>query len=83
MEVAEKKALREQKLKELYDYNEQHGGRECHIRYEDLYENEQDKQNHLAYEYLADKRLINYKILARNYYQAKITSYGIDYVESK
>jgi hypothetical protein len=83
MEIAEKKALRLEKLRSLYDHNEKHGGREAHIKYDDLHSNEEDKVNHLAYEYLEDKGLINYKILGRNYYQAKITSRGIDFVESE
>jgi hypothetical protein len=83
MKVEEKKAFREQKLKELYDLNEKNAGREVHVRYTDLHNNEKDKQEHLALEYLADKGLITYKMLARNYYMAKITSFGIDYVESQ
>lgn len=81
MEAVEKQALRTEKLNDLYNHNDQTGGREKHIRYMDLYSNEQEKQEHLAYEYLADKGLIHYKILAANYYTAKITSYGIDLAE--
>ncbi|WP_142383604.1 hypothetical protein [Bacillus sp. V5-8f] len=83
MEVAEKKVLREQKLQELYDHNEKNGGREATIRYNNLRENEGEKQEHLAYEYLADKELVNYKIFGKNYCRAKITSRGIDEIESK
>ncbi|MGG3798973.1 hypothetical protein [Metabacillus fastidiosus] len=83
MEIAEKKELRTLKLKELYEWNDKHGGREANIRFTDLRTNEDEKQEHLAYEYLADKGLINYKILGNNYYMAKITSYGIDYVENE
>jgi hypothetical protein len=36
-----------------------------------------------AYEYLSEKGLINYKIMARNMYSAKITAYGIDYIENE
>jgi hypothetical protein len=83
LEIAEKKELRIEKLKELYVFNDKNGGREATIKYEDLYSNEQDKQEHLAHEYLADKGLITYRILARNTYHAKITSYGIDHVEEE
>lgn len=44
----------------------------------DLYENDDDKQEHLVYKYQHDKGLIDYKILGRNTYQAKITPHGID-----
>ncbi|MFE4239835.1 hypothetical protein [Peribacillus butanolivorans] len=63
---------------ELYDHNEKSGGRVAGIKYTDLYENDNDKQEHLVYEYLHDKGLIDYKILGRNTYQAKITPRGID-----
>lgn len=82
MTVEEKRTLRSTKLKELYDWNELNGGREAMIKYTDLHSNEKDKEEHLAYEYLADKGLINYTIMGRNLYQAKITSYGIDEVEN-
>jgi hypothetical protein len=82
MKTAEKKALRNLKLQELYDYNEQTGGRDVQLRFDDLSTNEKDKQEHLACEYLNDKGLIYYKILGRNYYQAKITSNGIDVIEN-
>ncbi|PJN90975.1 hypothetical protein [Bacillus sp. mrc49] len=81
MTVEQKKALREEKLQALYDHNEKAGGRPAGIKYTDLYENEEDKQEHLAYEYLHDKGLIDYKILGRNTYHAKITSRGIDRIE--
>lgn len=83
MTIAEKQSLRNLKLKELYDFNEQNAGREASIKFEDLHTNETDKNEHLAYEYLAEKGLINYQIRARNLYSAKITAYGIDYVEER
>jgi len=84
MNIEEKKALRNQKLKELYDFNEQNAGREAMIKYADLRNNEEEKMEHLAYEYLAQKGFINYKVFGgNNLYQAKITAYGIDYVENE
>jgi len=84
MNVAEKKDLRKMKLSELYNHNEKTGGRDAHIRFSDLTSNEENKQEHLAYEYLAYKGLIHYKINANNnYYLAKITSYGIDLIEDE
>jgi hypothetical protein len=83
MNFEEKKALRNKKLKELYDFNEEHAGREAQVKYTDLYENEEDKKEHLALEYLNDKGLITYKIRGRNTYSAKITSYGIDFIENE
>ena len=82
MTVAEKRALRDQKLKDLYELNEKNAGREVNIKYTDLNENEDNKKEHLAFEYLLEKGLIAYKIRGRNLYTAKITAYGIDYVES-
>lgn len=83
MNVAEKKDLRKMKLSELYDHNENTGGRDAHIKFNDLTSDEKDKQEHLAYEYLANKGLINYKIRGRNMYIAKITSDGIDFIEEE
>jgi hypothetical protein len=83
VEVKERKGLRIKKLKELYDFNFEHGGRDAQIKYEDLYNNSDDKEEHIAMEYLAEKGFINYKVMARNMYTAKITAYGIDYVENE
>lgn len=82
MTVEEKKALREQKLKELYDFNENNPGREAGVKFTDLQGNEEDKKEYLAYEYLQEKGLISFKIMGgRNLYTAKINVRGIDYVE--
>jgi hypothetical protein len=83
MEIKERKQLRLAKLKELYDFNINHAGRDAQISYQDLRDNKEDKEEHLAYEYLTEKGLINYKIMARNMYSAKITAYGIDYIENE
>ncbi|MET3658369.1 hypothetical protein [Sporosarcina psychrophila] len=83
MEIAQRKELRIKKVKELYEFNIEHAGREATIKFEDLHTNEQDKEEHLAYEYLAEKGLISYTVRARNMYAAKITAYGIDYVEDE
>ena len=82
MTVEEKKALRELKLKELYDFNEEHVGREASIKFTDLHQNEDEKKEFLAYEYLQEKGLISFKIMGgRHLYSAKINARGIDYVE--
>lgn len=60
----------------------QTGGRDVQLRFDDFSTNEKDKQEHLVYEYLNDKGLVYYKILDRNFYQAKITSDGIELIEN-
>lgn len=69
-------------LKELYDHNEETGGEEKEIPIDTL-TNEEDKKIFLAYEYLDDKGLISFKPLHKLAYEAKITSYGIDFIEKQ
>ncbi|MDP7980468.1 hypothetical protein [Bacillus multifaciens] len=76
-----RKTLRENLLKELYDYHLKSGGEALYI-YLDVYVSEEDKEKHVAYEYLNDKGLIEYKSFSKDKYMAKITSYGIDTVEN-
>lgn len=83
MDIEQRKKLRLVKLKELYDFNIQHAGREASITFEDLHTNDDDKESHLAYEYLAEKGFINYAARAKNLYTAKITAYGTDLVENE
>ncbi|GED35084.1 hypothetical protein P9G84_22105 [Brevibacillus centrosporus] len=67
-------------LKELYDYHFQNGGRAASINTEK--EGKTDNELVTAIQYLDDKNLIEGKILHRAAYQAKITAYGIDLIES-
>ena len=79
MTIDEKRELRLTLLKELYDYNEETGG----YKVIDLNDpmTKEDKNRFLAYEYLEDKGLIQFKPYHESAYIAKINSYGIDHVE--
>lgn len=81
MKVEEKKQLREELLKELYDWHHERAGREVIITFNDLHNNEDDKKKHLAYLYLSEKGLIEYKVFSKDRYSARISVYGIDYIE--
>jgi hypothetical protein len=79
MEVATRQELRNRLLNELYEHHFDKGGREVQF---DIKENdEENKEQLLALEYLAGKGLIDFKRFHKGAYIGKITSYGIDFVE--
>ena len=80
MTIKEKQELRMSLLKDLYDHNEETGGKEKQVP-RNVPMNDEDKEIVLAYEYLDGKGLITFKIFHKSAYKAKITSPGIDYVE--
>lgn len=80
MTIDEKKELRMNLLKELYDYNEKTGGHEKQVP-RNVPMKDEDKDMILAYEYLEGKGWISFKPFHKSAYVAKISAYGIDYVE--
>ncbi|PIC65349.1 hypothetical protein CSV79_01635 [Sporosarcina sp. P13] len=82
MNIQEKKELRNQLLKGLYDWNEQSAGRPKQITVS-MPMTEDEKKNHLAYEYIRDKSYIDYSSKASTLFFAKITAYGIDKIEEE
>lgn len=79
MTPEERNELRMKLLKDLYDYNFEKGGREAQINIEDTPEG---REKVVALQYLNDKNLINSKLFHKSAYQAKITAYGIDVIET-
>lgn len=85
MEAKERINLREQLLSDLYDFHFNNNGKEKLV----LDEVKNNDEINLAYIYLDDKGLVNYKPEIagrdRNYVNAfvKITNLGIDYVENE
>ena len=80
MTIKEKQELRMSLLKDLYDHNEATGGSEKQVP-RNVPMDDDDKEIVLAYEYLDGKGLISFKNFHKTAFKAKITSYGIDYVE--
>lgn len=80
MSKLEYKELRDDVIKYLYDKNIEKVGQPINYPLAEIMQDEKLKGEHLAREYLAGKELISYDITG-NYYKAKITSLGIDYVE--
>jgi hypothetical protein len=69
-----------QLLKDLYEAHFKNGGRAVTVGIE---KNGQiDQELVTALQYLDDKRLIDAKMLHRGAYQARITAYGIDLIET-
>lgn len=85
MSPTERKQLRLDILKELYDYHFANNGESKSV----VQEVNSDSERKLAYEYLEDKGLIYLKLetagLERRVYQAdaKINARGIDSIESE
>ncbi|MFC4768729.1 hypothetical protein [Effusibacillus consociatus] len=79
MDVGDKrKELRLALLKDLYEHHFTHKGEPKVIPREP----NEDSEHVLAYEYLKDKGLAEFKVYHKSAYQAKITASGIDFVES-
>ncbi|MFY0545468.1 hypothetical protein [Brevibacillus sp. H7] len=67
-------------LKDLYDEHFKHGGSAITVKVEK--DGKIDQELVTALQYLDDKRLLDSKILHRGAYQARITAYGIDLIET-
>lgn len=78
MTPEERNELRLSVLKELYDFHFANNGRSALFKIE----SDEDKEKLLALEYLDGKGLANHKIMYKGAYDAKITSYGIDLIET-
>jgi hypothetical protein len=83
MDAEGRQALREELLQDLYESNFEGSGNFQMIKYNNLREDREEIERHLAYEYLEEKNLIYYKKRANQLFDAKITSYGIDEIERR
>ncbi|HBC94825.1 MAG TPA: hypothetical protein DCZ10_18485 [Pelotomaculum sp.] len=77
MEFEQRRELRDKLLKKAYDYYFEKNGSEMYVD-----EGKEGPETLLAYEYLKDKRLIEYIHFGGKEMKAKITSLGIDFIES-
>lgn len=75
-----RKALRMKLLQELYDYHFANNGSGNRM---DRHIVEKEPEFNLAYQYLEERNLISIKSYGGSFFDYKITSYGIDLVESR
>lgn len=84
MDYSQRQELRKQKLKELYDHYHESGGKWKNI----IPEIREDKEVYLAYKYLDDKGLIDFKEQRGAgdtimFADVRINSSGIDVIEAE
>ncbi|WP_002204555.1 hypothetical protein [Bacillus cereus] len=80
MSFEERRILREELIRDLYNHYFENAGRELMLTFN--FDDKEDKEKHLAYQYWEGKGLINYRLISKDGIHAvKINSYGIDYVE--
>ncbi|PRT27732.1 hypothetical protein [Bacillus wiedmannii] len=80
MSFEERRMLREKLIRELYSDYFENAGQEVLIRLN--LDDKEDRENHLAYQYLEEKGLIYYRPISKDGgYGVKINAHGIDYVE--
>ena len=80
MNSEDRKGLRMKLLQELYDYHFTNNGQGKPIN---KHEVEKEIELNLAYQYLEEKNLISIKHFGGSKFDYKISSYGIDSIESK
>lgn len=79
MTAEDRKRLRVKLLQELYDHHFNSNGLGKQL---DKHGVEKDHELNLAYQYLEEKNLISIKYFGGSIFYYKITSYGIDSIES-
>ncbi|HDX9640906.1 TPA: hypothetical protein ACGXMH_005025 [Bacillus mobilis] len=80
MNFEERRFLREKLIRDLYNDYFENAGREEMRRVN--FDDREEKERHLAYKYLEEKGLINYRPISKDgIYGIRINAHGIDYVE--
>lgn len=80
MSPEERKTLRDDVLQEIYDHHFKNNGSLYQLSKQQL---RKDTERNLAIEYLVDKGYLRKESRGMDNLVLSITSYGIDYIESK